>query len=79
MKSYLVLKGKKPKIKDGNLLLDKLAGARIKWNAAEQYRNKDQIMADLAKKLEKTEGAKPYVIPGGASYDIGTWGYISAT
>ena len=36
-------------------------------------------MKKLAEELRKKEGATPYVIPEGASYDIGTYGYISAT
>ena len=36
-------------------------------------------MENLAKELKEKENAKPYVIPEGASYDIGTFGYISAT
>lgn len=80
MKSYLVLRGNKSKVKDGNVLLDKLAGARIKYITPEQYSNsRDEIMAKLAEKLRKTEGVNPYIIPEGASNAIGSFGYISAT
>ena len=80
MKSYLVLRGKKTKVKDGNVLLDKLAGARIKYITPKQYYGSGtKIMEALALELTKSEGAKPYIIPAGASYELGTFGYIKAT
>jgi len=49
LKSYLVLKGKEPEVNDGNLFLDNLAGARIKWITEEEYRtNRNGIMSGIA-------------------------------
>jgi len=79
MKSYLVLRGEESKIKDGNVLLDLLVGTRIKYITPEQYANQlVEIMAELADELKK-EGLNPYVIPEGASNEIGSMGYLAAT
>jgi D-cysteine desulfhydrase family pyridoxal phosphate-dependent enzyme len=58
----------------GNLLLDDLLGAEIRWTGQQEPA---QAMADTAESL-KAEGAKPYVIPIGASIPLGATGYVAA-
>ncbi len=58
----------------GNLLLDTLLGADIRWSG-EQTR--EEVMAETAEAL-KNEGARPYVIPVGASAPLGAAGYVAA-
>ncbi len=78
MKSYLVLRGQEGGEIDGNLFLDLLVGAKIKYITPEDYSTRvDEIMADLAEQLKK-EGHHPYVIPEGASNELGTMGYLAA-
>ncbi|MEO0129815.1 MAG: D-cysteine desulfhydrase family protein [candidate division WOR-3 bacterium] len=57
----------------GNLLLDTLLGAKIKFITPEEYKNRDEIMKEYAKKLK---GKKTYIIPEGGSNEIGALGYI---
>ncbi len=72
---YLVLRGKE-EIPQGNLLLDKLFSAKIKYVTYEEYKERiNEIMEEIADNLRK-EGKKPYIIPEGASYEIGCLGYI---
>jgi D-cysteine desulfhydrase len=79
MKSYLVLRGQEGGEADGNLLLDFLVGAKVKYITPEDYSTRaDEIMADLAEDL-KEEGHHPYVIPEGASTELGAIGYLAAT
>jgi len=79
MKSYLVLRGQEGGEVDGNLLLDFLVGAKVKYITPEDYANRvDEIMSELAADL-KREGHHPYVIPEGASNELGTMGYLAAT
>jgi len=79
MKSYLILRGEAGSVKDGNELLDLLVGARIKYITPEDYSTRvNEIMAKLAEDLRK-QGYRPYIIPEGASNDIGAFGYIAAT
>ncbi len=78
MKSYLVLRGEESKIKDGNVLLDLLVGTKIKYITPEQYATRvNKIMAELADELQK-DGFNPFIIPEGASDEIGTLGYVAA-
>ncbi len=77
MKSLLVLRGVEEEVPDGNLFLDRLVGAEVRFITAEEYEVVDDIMANVAEELEK-KGGKPYIIPEGASNEIGVWGYVKA-
>jgi D-cysteine desulfhydrase family pyridoxal phosphate-dependent enzyme len=60
----------------GNLLLDKIMGARIEWYQGDwqdRIRFMEQIAADL-----RDQGERPYVIPGGGSNAIGATAYVNA-
>jgi len=59
---------------NGNLLLDDLLGAEIRWTGD---RNRTAVMAETAAALE-AEGATPYQIPVGASVPLGAAGYVAA-
>ncbi len=73
---YLVLRGESQKYPQGNLLLDKLMSAKIKYVTYEEYKKRiDEIMKELAEKLRK-QGKNPYIIPEGASNEVGCLGYI---
>lgn len=62
---------------DGNILLDRMAGAEIVWITPEEYENRSEIFDREAAALRK-EGRTPYIIPEGASNPLGSWGYIHA-
>jgi D-cysteine desulfhydrase len=66
-----------PPAPEGNLLLDRMAAAQIVWITPEQYRLRNEIFEREAATL-KSQGAKPYIIPEGASDALGAWGYIRA-
>jgi len=71
---HLVLNGKKPKSPNGNLLLDKILGAKLHYcDRNDRDRKLNQVAEDLG-----AAGKKPYVIPVGGSNSIGTVGYVSA-
>ena len=63
---------------EGNILLDRMAGAEIVWITREEYRNRSEIFEREAAALRK-QGRTPYIIPEGASNPVGSWGYILAT
>ncbi|MFQ5646388.1 MAG: 1-aminocyclopropane-1-carboxylate deaminase/D-cysteine desulfhydrase [bacterium] len=77
LKSILVLRGKEPEIPLGNLLLDKLVGAEIRWITLKQYQQVMDIMGEIAADL-KRKGRKGYVIPTGGSNAVGSLGYLKA-
>jgi D-cysteine desulfhydrase len=59
----------------GNLLLDALLGAKIRYITPEQYQRRLAVMAEHARTLKK-KGRKPYCIPEGGSNEIGALGYL---
>ena len=79
LKCHLVLRDAHhtPLLK-ANLLLDKIVGATIHAVTRNEYASSiDQIMSNLAEYLRE-EGAKPYIIPEGASNALGAIGYYRA-
>lgn len=71
---HLVLSGKEPAEKNGNLYLDLLAGAHIHYV---DRADRDPRMHELAEELRK-KGKHPYVIPVGGSNALGSVGYTMA-
>jgi D-cysteine desulfhydrase len=78
LKCHLLLRGEKPEQADGNLLLDQLAGATITYYPARQY----QLLLDNFllewQRHYREQGNKAFIIPTGASDEIGVWGYVEA-
>lgn len=62
---------------EGNVLVDRLAGAEIRFISKEQYRERDRIMDEAADELSE-RGSRPYVIPEGGSNGLGALGYVEA-
>ena len=60
--------------RSGNVLLDELFGAYLA--EVPGGTDMDQAMATLAERL-RSEGRRPYVIPGGGSNEIGALGYVT--
>lgn len=78
MKAILLLRGEEEGLPEGNLFLDRLVGAEIRFVTPDEYRqSRMEIMEGIASELQKS-GRKGMVIPEGASDEIGTWGYIEA-
>lgn len=61
----------------GNILLDRLAGAEIRWLSHAQYARRKEIFEQEAAEL-RDRGAHPYLIPEGGSNAVGAWGYVRA-
>ena len=78
LRPVLLLRGEPPPVPDGNLLLDLLVGAEVRWCTPEEYRTaRDARMAEIAREL-RAAGARPYVIPEGGSNGLGALGYVRA-
>lgn len=75
LKSHLVLRGKPPSSTDGNLLLDTLAGAEITFATRDEFQNLEDQFLRIADEY-RSRGDMPFIIPIGASDEIGLWGYI---
>lgn len=78
LKVHLVLRGEPDDIADGNLLLDQLAGAEIStYRPAYYAKSLEQLLQEAAEQY-RAQGLTPFIIPTGASDDIGVWGYVNA-
>lgn len=78
MKVHLILRGEKPEMPEGNLLMDYLCSAEISYLSQAEWRGH----GDLARELQDSyaaEGRKAFFIPVGASDEVGLWGYIKAS
>ena len=75
-KCHLLLTGSEDYPEEGNLFLDRLAGADIRFVSQEDYDNhRDAIMASWKEELEK-EGKSVDIIPMGGSNGLGSFGYV---
>jgi len=70
LRCVLVLGPIAPPELTGNLLLDHLFGARVRWAGA---RDRQAVMDEVAAE-ERAAGRTPYVIPYGGSNAIGAAG-----
>ncbi len=79
MRAVLVLGGEEDESRamQGNLLLDELTGAEIRWFTGDFRLGHTQSLA-VAEEL-RCAGARPYVVPLGGSGPLGASGYLAAT
>ncbi|MBI2893526.1 MAG: D-cysteine desulfhydrase family protein [Deltaproteobacteria bacterium] len=61
---------------EGNVLVDRILGARIRLVTPEEYARRAEVMAEVGAEL-RSEGRKPYLIPEGGSNALGALGYLS--
>ncbi len=74
LKPVLLLAGEPPSRPTGNLLLDRLMDAEIRWTTRER---RQEDLESLYLQL-KSEGRKPYLIPYGGSNPLGASAYAYA-
>ena len=74
LKCHLVLNGTEPANPNGNLLLDKIFGAKIHYC---DRKDRDDRLSQVGEELADI-GKKPYVIPVGGSNSTGSVGYVNA-
>jgi D-cysteine desulfhydrase len=76
MDSILFLRGEDPPDRDGNLFLDSLIGADIRFVTPETYADRQRVMSEEAQR-QKAGGRRPYIIPEGGSNALGSLGYVA--
>jgi len=76
LECHLLLNNNKPKIFQGNLLLDNLLGANLHFSTKNK-KGRNEDLKELKTSLEK-KGKKVYLIPIGGSNFTGSLGYVSA-
>lgn len=67
----------RPPAPTGNIALDTLVGAQLRWISYPQWRERDRLLEEAAAEL-RARGEVPYIIPEGGSNALGTWGYVRA-
>jgi D-cysteine desulfhydrase len=80
MRSVLLLRTDDPAAPHpltGNLMIDRLVGASVRFITHREYEDRDRLMADAARDLTRN-GERPYVIPEGGSNGLGAFGYVDA-
>jgi len=80
LKSTLILRTDNPDsppAPTGNILLDRLCGAEIRWISRAAWKDRNRLLAEEAERV-KSAGGRPYVIPEGGSNALGSWGYLRA-
>ena len=77
LETYLVLGGDPDVMRGGNLTLDRLAGAHLRFVAQDDWAALDGAAEELAAELS-AGGRRPYPIPLGASMPLGAVGYAEA-
>ncbi len=78
LKCHLLLRGESSYPYDGNLLLDRLFGAEIRFHPADEFRKNYQEILDDTLEFYEKRGMKTYYFPIGGSVATGAWGYIRA-
>lgn len=77
MRAILCLADEAPSEEQGNLLLDRLFGAEVRFlpglSLLEMYARMEQFAAEL-----RAQGRVPYIIPVGGSTSLGCLGYVRA-
>lgn len=76
LNTKLFLWGKDVPVSNGNLFLDKMAGANIQFFTKKEYEKVNDIMFEQRLALLKKK-KNAYVFPGGGSTTLGIWGYIN--
>jgi D-cysteine desulfhydrase len=78
LESYLLLRTEDPKCPpkpEGNILLDALVGAEVRWVSRAEYARRAELFPEVARMLE-ARGRRPYFVPEGGSNALGAWGYV---
>lgn len=75
---HLVLRGTPQGPPEGNLFLDHLAGARFSFCTPKEFVAQQQNRFAALVERYAGEGRQAFVIPAGASDEIGLWGYVVA-
>lgn len=80
LKSVLILRTDNPETPPaptGNILLDRLCGAEIRWISRPAWKDRTRLLAEEAERV-RSAGGRPYIIPEGGSNALGSWGYLRA-
>jgi D-cysteine desulfhydrase len=73
--TVLAVKGTRPPVYDGNLLLARLLGAEVRYCSDAEFERVDEVMEALAT-VVRERGGRPYLIPWSGGGEVGALGYL---
>ncbi len=76
LRAVIALEGPPPEEYDGNLLLTRLLGARVRYCTGAEWERAGEVMQDLAVDV-RAHGGTPYVIPESGATVAGALGYLA--
>ena len=75
LRAVLLVRGERPAAYDGNLLLDRLLGAEVRYCVEAEFARAGEIMETLADEI-RARGGRPYLIPESGANEVGALGYL---
>jgi D-cysteine desulfhydrase len=75
LRAVLVVRGDQPAAYDGNLLLDRLLGAQVRYCTEAEWARVGEVMALLSAQVRE-RGGQAYVIPESGANEVGALGYL---
>ena len=77
MPAVLVMRGEDPGGRSGNLLLDALFGAEVRYAGTDDWAELARLSEEIAGELRE-RGERPFTMPAGASSPVGALGFVAA-
>ena len=75
LKAVVAVKGERPAAYDGNLLLNRMLGAEVRYLTDEEFRRYPVTLEAIAEDVRR-RGGTPYIIPESGSNEVGALGYL---
>jgi len=75
LRAVLVLRGPRPPAYDGNLLLERLLGAEVRYCTDGELERLGDVIDEAVAQV-RARGGRPYVIPESGANEVGALGYL---
>jgi D-cysteine desulfhydrase family pyridoxal phosphate-dependent enzyme len=75
LRAVVAVKGVRPEVYDGNLLLNRMLGAEVRYLTDEEFASYPVALEAIAEDV-RGRGGRPYVIPESGSNETGALGYL---
>jgi D-cysteine desulfhydrase len=75
LKAVVAVKGERPAAYDGNLLLNRMLGAEVRYLTDEEFASYPITLEAIAEDVRR-HGGRPYIIPESGSNETGALGYL---
>ncbi len=75
LRAVVAVKGERPATYDGNLLLNRMLGAEVRYLTDAEFERHPAALEAIAEEGRR-RGGKPYIIPESGSNEIGALGYL---